>query len=60
MRQARDMHVSELREIVNHMQRIMWRENGEWNPDKPWDSDTLAEIALTLDSHGLRPDGEED
>lgn len=53
------MHVSELREIVNHIQTILWREAGEWNQDKEWNPDTIEEVARTLDAHGLRPDGEE-
>ena len=60
MKHARDIHTSELREIVNHLQRVLWKEDGEWNPDTEWDSDTLAEFGLTLEAHGLRPDGEEE
>src|SRR5262249_14928403 len=52
----------QLTEIVERIQGLLYLDldatgNEVWDPDKPWDADTLDGIAQTLAKYGLVPAG---
>src|SRR5262245_32926117 len=62
MKPISELTREQLTDIVERIRGLLYlgldaAGNAVWNPDKPWDADTLDGIAQTLDEYGLVPDG---
>jgi hypothetical protein len=62
MKPISELTREQLTNIVAHIQGLLYLDldaagNEVWNPDKPWDADTLDAIAQTLAEYGLVPAG---
>lgn len=42
--------------IVTTIQKLLWRTDGRWDPDKQWPADLIEEVARVLADKGLRPE----
>jgi len=69
LRKAKDLRHDQLVDLVEHMQDVLYGETVvkpdrsiefRYNPNKPWDADTLAEIGELMANHGLVPTGSEE
>jgi hypothetical protein len=62
MKTAAELTREQLTDIVGRIQGLFYLDldaagNEVWDPDKPWDPDTLDDIAQTLAEYGLVPAG---
>jgi hypothetical protein len=62
MKTTAELTREQLTDIVERIQGLLYLDldaagNEVWDPDKPWDPDTLDAIAQTLAEYGLVPDG---
>jgi hypothetical protein len=62
MKTTAELTREQLTDIVERIQGLLYLDldaagNEVWDPDKPWDPDTLDGIAQTLAEYGLVPDG---
>lgn len=68
MKRAHDLSRSDLVEIVDGIQRILYMSYfgveqegmGTWSPDKVWDSETIEHVIAILSNHGLVPKEKEE
>jgi hypothetical protein len=56
MKTPNKLSKQELIEVVSDIQEILYLENGKWNVDKQWDSETMDEICDVLGAYDLIPE----
>lgn len=55
-RSLHDLTPTELLGLITQLQLLLYQgEDGDWEPDQEWDSETLGEISNLLRSYGLAP-----
>ncbi|WLD15109.1 hypothetical protein [Planctellipticum variicoloris] len=55
-RQLNELSATELLGLVTQLQLLVYQdEEGDWDPDRECDSETLGEISNLLQAYGLAP-----